>query len=156
MYVSITLVLARRRKRNLAFAYLLASFFLLPKRLPKTDPRSHAHRSSTGTPAKAVSMCIPHPTPAYERTNRSPVSLGQVPIASRHSPVLSQSHRRRVVVVASRTGPGWLITLAALHSSAHLVRRRSSSSLTSSASFSEAFQGVGTENRAEVPTLSLS
>jgi hypothetical protein len=45
---------------------------------------------------------------------------------------------------SSRTGPGWLITLAALHSSAHLVRRRPS--LTSSASFSEVVRPrVGTK-----------
>lgn len=138
MYVRITLTRIH--------VHLLASFFLPPKRLPKTDPRSHAHRSSTGTPANAVSMCIPHPTPAHVRTNHQSVRF-----RSRHGIPPFCFNRRFVVVVvvawssSSRTGPGWLITLAALHSSAHLVRRRPS--LTSSASFSEVVRPrVGTEN----------
>lgn len=77
-------------------------------------------------------------------------SQSSVRFRSRHGISPFCCNRRFVVIASSssssRTGPGWLITLATLHSSAHLVRRRPSS--TSSASFSEVVrQRSAPENR---------
>ena len=83
----------------------------------------------------------------YERMERF-TSQSSVRFRSRHGISPFCCNRRFVVIASSssssRTGPGWLITLATLHSSAHIVRRRPS--LTSSASFSEVVRPrVGTK-----------